>query len=683
MQFNEAEVRRALQYMHPNNQVFEIRIPHNGRTGQSGGYFNDVSKAIGELKQYVGLTAVYVTINDIEEQALARANNRLVSYLKPSTSDGDVARRKFIFIDIDPVRLSGVSSTKQELSKAVQCAKKIMGDFYFWPKPLFACSGNGVHLLYRCDMPNDPYTKNVFLRFLSKLSEDYSDIGVKIDTTTYNSSRVTRLYGTKATKGDDTPDRPHRLSFIVHEGDQDIVSRDMMLAYCGENGAVEKEKPKRVYIGYTELDRIAIDQLGRWVPFFFPAARRYNQGFRVTSTNLDRSLEEDLSIMPFGITDFGEADQPGEETEGKRTPTRVVADFVFRGDLNLAASALADRLGISSKGFKESRKVAEKNAKIIGVPKIGKVTDLMAKTFKPIDWFVEGMLSSGCFILAGDPKARKSFMAMQMCLAFRNGWNFLGESTKNIGCLFLGLEDNERRLKDRIQLLTQGQDDVNLDNFQYYCESDFPQGQEAISMLEQILDDYPNVKFVVVDTLEKVRDRSGSSYNVYAKDYKDTAYFTELAKRRDICVLIIHHTRKHSKANSDMDWMQEISGSQGMTAGVDGLMLIKPQNTGATSTDAVFYARGRDMPNDWAIPMRFDALSGGWVRSDESNIQNRALAFIARHKHVNVSELKIGLRLKAGEASNLLMELRAADLVRHMPGNMSRYVLSNNSEFVM
>lgn len=80
---------------------------------------------------------------------------------------------------------------------------------------------------------------------------------------------------------------------------------------------------------FGRVNEAALAQLGAWVPVLFPAAREYQGGFRVASVDLMRDLEEDLSLVPEGIVDFGVADM-GDEREGKRTPIDVVLEWAPR-----------------------------------------------------------------------------------------------------------------------------------------------------------------------------------------------------------------------------------------------------------------------------------------------------------------------------------------------------------------
>ncbi len=84
-----------------------------------------------------------------------------------------------------------------------------------WPDPLLADSGNGGHLLYRINLPNDHASTQLVKRCLEALAFRFDDEHVTIDQKVFNASRIWKVYGTMARKGHDTPDRPHRLSRVL------------------------------------------------------------------------------------------------------------------------------------------------------------------------------------------------------------------------------------------------------------------------------------------------------------------------------------------------------------------------------------------------------------------------------------------------------------------------------------
>jgi AAA domain/RepB DNA-primase from phage plasmid len=77
-----------------------------------------------------------------------------------------------------------------------------------------------------------------------------------------------------------------------------------------------------------QINDLALANLSAWVPEIFPTAQPYHDGYRVSSTDLGRDNEEDLSLVPKGIKDFGVHDLD-DPREGKRTPIDIVMEHVF------------------------------------------------------------------------------------------------------------------------------------------------------------------------------------------------------------------------------------------------------------------------------------------------------------------------------------------------------------------
>lgn len=112
---------------------------------------------------------------------------------------------------------------------------------------------------------------------------------------------------------------------------------------------------------FQVVNDVAMSSLGVWVPALFPGAISHNGGYRVTSKMLGRDLQEDLSIMPGGIVDFGVADM-GDAREGKRTPIDLVKEHLYLPTPKAALKWLAQRLGIdvSMQAVKPSRPAASR-----------------------------------------------------------------------------------------------------------------------------------------------------------------------------------------------------------------------------------------------------------------------------------------------------------------------------------
>lgn len=222
---NVQEITRALGVLFQPGQVTELRAlkaltPDWRKPHTVSGYF-DQADALAQAAAQLSQTAsgVYVVVNPIAPSLLARAANRVrnVGLHDPLTSDPDILGRRWLLVDTDPDRPTGISANEVEhaaaLARALQIRDWLTG--LRWPSPVYADSGNGGHLLYRVDLPNDPASATLLQHVLEALDFLFTGDGVKIDTTVFNASRIWKLYGTWARKGDSTPDRPHRLSRLL------------------------------------------------------------------------------------------------------------------------------------------------------------------------------------------------------------------------------------------------------------------------------------------------------------------------------------------------------------------------------------------------------------------------------------------------------------------------------------
>lgn len=214
-------MRQTYALLFNAGDVTELRAVKKGGGGAVSGYFNKPGALVQAAEELSGrFEGIYVLLNPAKPELLARAANHTGS--KHSTSDTDVVARRWLLIDCDPVRASGISSTDAEHTAAVAKAQEVgawLAQDLWAPEPVLADSGNGAHLLLRIDLPNDAASTILLSRCLMALDLMFSDARVKVDLKTFNAARISKLYGTIASKGDSTDDRPHRLSRLLRVPD--------------------------------------------------------------------------------------------------------------------------------------------------------------------------------------------------------------------------------------------------------------------------------------------------------------------------------------------------------------------------------------------------------------------------------------------------------------------------------
>lgn len=224
------EITHALRLWFQAGDVFEVRVldavsADYRREHIESGYFDyeHISAVPEALKRLLSFRGVYVTVNPVNPDLLARAVNRLrPAGRNPTTADTDIVRRRWLLIDCDPRRASGVSSSNAEHESALAKAREIRDGLSSlgWPKPVLTDSGNGAQLMYRIDLPADD--GELVRRVIGEIAKASSE-QVAIDTSVHNPARIWRLPGTMNCKGDSIPERPHRMARILEEP-QDIVS---------------------------------------------------------------------------------------------------------------------------------------------------------------------------------------------------------------------------------------------------------------------------------------------------------------------------------------------------------------------------------------------------------------------------------------------------------------------------
>ncbi|MCB6343702.1 DnaB-like helicase C-terminal domain-containing protein [Enterocloster lavalensis] len=250
--FEPSEICKTVHALKNDGDLFEIRCLEANGKKVSSGYFHDTETMVKQLcKLNPTESNIYIVLNDIKQECYSREQrDYFVVNSKIQTSDNDIVGYDWLFIDVDPRRPSGISSTEEQLRYAKCIGNKIysfMRNLGF-NEPVSAMSGNGIHLLYRIQLRNNDENKALVKNCLAALDMYFSDEAVSIDKSNYNPARICKLYGTMARKGSNTPENPHRMSYLISEGSKIPTDK----AYLEKLAAMlpVPEKPRQ-YNGYN------------------------------------------------------------------------------------------------------------------------------------------------------------------------------------------------------------------------------------------------------------------------------------------------------------------------------------------------------------------------------------------------------------------------------------------------
>lgn len=228
------------------------------------------------------------------------------------------------------------------------------------------------------------------------------------------------------------------------------------------------------------------------------------------------------------------------------------------------------------------------------------MAQLYEEVFESRPSVIEGLLTAGTYILAGAPKLGKSFLVMQLAWHVSTGEAIWDMPVKQGSVLYLALEDDMRRLQDRLYRMF-GAEATDKLHFSVYSQS---LGSGLIAQLEHFIEEQPDTRLIIIDTLQKVREVTKEQYS-YAGDYAAIAELKKISDKHAVCILLVHHTRKqHADDGFDM-----ISGTNGLMGAADGAFLLRKERRIANT--ASLDISGRDQ-QDQRLYLKRDEESLRW-----------------------------------------------------------------------
>lgn len=244
-------MRDCLDLLFRPGDVVELRALGKMKNAVQSGYFKDFAKladtlhvldATGEHK------GIYLVLNKINPALYARSPDKLSAPRESiaTTSDADIQARRWLPVDFDAIRPAEISSSEEEHQAALQRANEVREALRAigWPEPVLADSGNGGHLVFAINLPNNDKSTELIELVLKALDALFSDNIVKIDSKNYNASRIWKAYGTMTRKGANVADRPWRRSQILEvPGELRPVPEELLASMAWE--FMQKEEAER------------------------------------------------------------------------------------------------------------------------------------------------------------------------------------------------------------------------------------------------------------------------------------------------------------------------------------------------------------------------------------------------------------------------------------------------------
>ncbi len=307
-------------------------------------------------------------------------------------------------------------------------------------------------------------------------------------------------------------------------------------------------------------------------------------------------------------------------------------------------------------------------------PAVISAAELAALELPELVWVVDQLMPQGLVILAGPPKAGKSWLALAIAVAVACGGRVLSRWRVQQGeALYLGLEDSLRRLKGRIgQPLAGEAMPAGL-----HLATEWPHlDRGGLEALDLWLGDHPGCRLVVIDTLARVRPSRRRDQDAYQADAEAVAPLQALAQRRGVAIVLVHHTRKRDRRAGEVDPLEAVSGTLGLTGVADAVWVLRRGRFGG---EGVLSVMGRDI-GEQELALRF--ADGLWSYVGEAaevalSTERRAILDVLHTSgSMSLRDVADAVGAKVTSTKRLLQKLAVDGLLerRPVPGTDGRRI---------
>lgn len=231
---------------------------------------------------------------------------------------------------------------------------------------------------------------------------------------------------------------------------------------------------------------------------------------------------------------------------------------------------------------------------------------------KPPEFIVDGMIPVGLSFLAGAPKIRKSFLALQLAAAVATGTTFLGRNTLKCDVVYFDLEGSKSRISTRAAAMG-----IPLpDNLLIANATPSKLAGTFTDDLRNLHRDRQAIRLFIIDTYSRARGIVKSyGANAYDADVGLLEPIQRMATDENIAVLFVHHERKGAAFAADS--FERLSGTMGISGSADAVLNLVADGKRADGRATLEY-NPRDAIGG-ELNLIFDNFTCKWVLSDFQN----------------------------------------------------------------
>jgi hypothetical protein len=289
---------------------------------------------------------------------------------------------------------------------------------------------------------------------------------------------------------------------------------------------------------------------------------------------------------------------------------------------------------------------------------LSSVSSIASMEFGEIRWAIPNIIPEGLTILSGKPKSGKSWLT----LSWANQVTSLAPDNE---AFVLALEDSLRRIKYRTTKLgIQNNSRIHITTSSNPMTSANDE-QDGLNQMALALDDHPNCRLVIIDTMGKFLPRNNSrrSQDQYQDALEQIGRIQRLAIDRRLAILMIHHMRKGEAAEDHID---DALGSVGITGTCDCIASLRRTSRG--SADATLQITGRDV-DDQNLSLSFHDGRWTFIGATKDVAVTKSMAEVLRVLDLGpakFSTLKEQVKLPIGTLKTTLSRMRSEKLIHYL-----------------
>ncbi len=450
---DRVQVRRALSIFTEPEQAFYLQSLPSGKWRECHG--SDLDTAVDIAYELSDGQGVYFTLNPCK------------AHLDTMPHVGDVLCRRWFLIDADrsPIARKDHPGSNASQAEKLQIAEVVYraSDWLYelqWPNPVMVDSGNGYHLYYRVDLPNDPLSRQLLKLVLIQLKSCFETAAVEIDARVIDARRITKLVGTWARKGPHSEERPHRVAWLMLVPDPvEVVSLDQLRGLIPEPPTTIPLPPLVATPRPTGIAALIHGGSGQDLSHYVRTA--IEAECREVETCPEGGRNDRLNVAAFNLgTMAGWPEMDAEDARGSLYSAACRSGLAADPNCGPAGIAKTIESGWTGGAAKPRPRPAEEPAEV-QTPASEAIETLPAKLTvgldeiveEDVDWIYENVIAIGFIsIFAGQTSQGKSFVVCDLIARLTRGdcFPFSNDSRPPSHVLMISEDPLEQMLGPRL-----------------------------------------------------------------------------------------------------------------------------------------------------------------------------------------------------------------------------------------